>query len=80
MKNVFLFLMSFFSIVSLAQTDIEREGTSLLSDQTTENTAISASYTMGSMALKATRADVDNAGGNDNRDGEAYAVELSFAF
>ena len=66
--------------VSLAQTEIEREGTSTVVDATTEHTAISASYTMGSMALKATRADVDNAGGNSDRDGEAYAVELSFAF
>ena len=66
--------------VSLAQTEIEREGTSTNLDSTTEHTAISASYTMGSMALKATRADVDNAGGHQDRDGEAYAVELSFAF
>ena len=66
--------------VSLAQTEIEREGTSTVVDATTEHTAISASYTMGSMAVKATRADVDNAGGNSDRDGEAYAVELSFAF
>jgi len=66
--------------VSLAQTEIEREGTSTLLDETTEHTAISASYTMGSMAVKATRADVSNAGGNADRDGEAYAIELSFAF
>ena len=66
--------------VSLAQTEIGREGTSTSIDSTTEHTAISASYTMGSMAVKATRADVDNAGGNADRDGEAYAVELSFAF
>jgi len=66
--------------VSLAQTEIDREGTSTTEDSTTEHTAISASYTMGSMALKATRADVDNAGGHSDRDGEAYAVELSFAF
>jgi len=32
------------------------------------------------MALKATRADVDNAGGNQDRDGEAYVMELSFTF
>ena len=44
--------------VSLAQTEIEREGTILNIDPTTEHTAISASYTMGSMAVKATRADV----------------------
>jgi predicted porin len=66
--------------VSLAQTEIEREGTSTDVDSTTEHTAIAASYTMGSMAVKATRADVDNAGGNADRDGEAYVVELSFAF
>jgi len=66
--------------VSLAQTEIEREGTSTVVDSTTEHTAISASYTMGSMAVKATRADVDNAGGNQDRDGEAYVVELSFTF
>jgi len=66
--------------VSLAQTEIDREGTSTVVDATTEHTAISASYTMGSMAIKATRASVDNAGGNEARDGDAYAVELSFAF
>jgi len=66
--------------VSLAQTEIEREGTSTDVDSTTEHTAIAASYTMGSMAVKATRADVSNAQGNEARDGEAYAVELSFAF
>jgi outer membrane protein OmpU len=66
--------------VSLAQTEIEREGTSTVLDSTTEHTAIAASYTMGSMAIKATRADVDNAGGNADRDGEAYVMELSFTF
>jgi outer membrane protein OmpU len=66
--------------VSLASTEIDREGTSTVVDSTTEHTAIAASYTMGSMAVKATRADVDNAGGNADRDGEAYVVELSFAF
>jgi hypothetical protein len=35
---------------------------------------------MGSMALKATRADVDNAGGHQNNDGEAYYIELGFTF
>ena len=66
--------------VSIAQTEIEREGTSTSVDQTSEHTAISASYTMGSMALKATRADVENAGGHQNRDGEAYYIELGFSF
>jgi outer membrane protein OmpU len=66
--------------VSLASSEIDREGTSTVVDSTTEHTAIAASYTMGSMAVKATRADVDNAGGNADRDGDAYAVELSFAF
>jgi len=66
--------------ISLAQTEIDREGTSTSVDSTTEHTAIGASYTMGSMALKATRADVENAGGNQDRDGEAYVMELSFTF
>ena len=66
--------------VSLAQTEIGREGTSTLLDSTTEHTAIAASYTMGSMAVKATRADVANAQGNESRDGEGYVVELSFTF
>jgi len=66
--------------VSLAQTEIEREGDSANIDATTEHTAISASYTMGSMALKATRADVDNAGGHESNDGEAYYIELGFTF
>jgi len=66
--------------VSIAQTEIEREGTSVNTDQTSEHTAISASYTMGSMAIKATRADVENAGGHQNNDGEAYYIELGFTF
>ena len=66
--------------ISLAQTEIDREGTSTATDSTTEHTAIGASYTMGSMAVSATRADVDNAGGHQDRDGEAYVVELSFTF
>jgi len=66
--------------VSIANSEIDREGTSTVVDSTTEHTAIAASYTMGSMAIKATRADVDNAGGNADRDGEAYVMELSFTF
>jgi outer membrane protein OmpU len=66
--------------ISLAQTEIDREGTSTTLDATTEHTAISASYTMGSMAVKATRADVDNAGGHESNDGEAYYIELGFTF
>jgi len=66
--------------ISLAQTEIDREGTSTATDSIIEHTAIGASYTMGSMAVSATRADVDNAGGHQDRDGEAYVVELSFTF
>jgi len=66
--------------VSYAHSEIDREGTSTTVDATSEHDAISASYTMGSMAVKATRASVDNAGGNEARDGDAYAVEVSFAF
>jgi outer membrane protein OmpU len=66
--------------VSIAQTEIGREGTSTALDSTTEHTAIGASYSMGSMALSATRAEVDNAQGHQDRDGEAYVVELAFTF
>ena len=66
--------------VSLAVSEIDREGTSTAEDSTTEHTAVGVSYTMGSMALKATRADVDNAGGHQDEDGEAYVMELSFTF
>jgi outer membrane protein OmpU len=66
--------------ISFGHSEIDREGTSTVVDATTEASAISASYTMGSMAIKGTRASVDNAGGNQDRDGDAYAVELSFAF
>jgi outer membrane protein OmpU len=48
--------------VSYGHSEIGREGTSTVVDSTTEASAISASYTMGSMALKGTRATVDNAG------------------
>ena len=66
--------------ISYGHSEIDREGTVITEDETTEADAISISYTMGSMTVAGTRADVSNAGGNHARDGEAYAVELSFAF
>jgi outer membrane protein OmpU len=66
--------------VSLAMSDLDYEGTSTTSDATQESTAISASYTMGSMSFGATRADTDNASGNELHDGAGYEINLAFAF
>jgi outer membrane protein OmpU len=66
--------------ISYGHSEIDREGAVITADKTTEADAISISYTMGSMTVAGTRADVSNAGGHHARDGEAYAVELSFAF
>jgi outer membrane protein OmpU len=66
--------------VSIGMSDLDYEGTSVLTDATQEATAISASYTMGSMSIGATRSDVDNAAGNENHDGAGYEINLAFAF
>jgi outer membrane protein OmpU len=66
--------------ISFGHSEVDREGTSTATDATTTNNAISASYTMGSMTLAGTRASTDDAQGHESRDGDAYAVELSFAF
>jgi len=66
--------------VSLGMSDLDYEGTSTETDATQEATAISASYTMGSMSIGATRSDVDNASGNTAHDGAGYEINLAFAF
>ena len=66
--------------VSIGMSDLDYEGTSTETDATQSITAISASYTMGSMSFGATRADTDNASGNEVHDGAGYAIELAFAF
>jgi outer membrane protein OmpU len=66
--------------VSLAMSDLDYEGTSTTSDTTQEATAISVSYSMGSMSVGATRADVENASGNEAHDGAGYEINLAFAF
>ena len=66
--------------VSLGMSNLDYEGSSTTSDATQESTAISASYTMGSMSFGATRADTDNASGNENHDGAGYEINLAFAF
>jgi outer membrane protein OmpU len=66
--------------ISLGMSDLDYEGTSTLTDATQEATAISASYSMGSMSIGATRSDVENASGNENHDGAGYEINLAFAF
>jgi outer membrane protein OmpU len=66
--------------VSLGMSDLDYEGTSTTSDTTQEATAISASYSMGSMSIGATRSDVENASGNEAHDGAGYEINLAFAF
>jgi outer membrane protein OmpU len=66
--------------VSLGMSEIDYEGSTTTSDATQEATAISASYTMGSMAFAATRTDVDNEGGNSLHDGDGYEINLVFSF
>ena len=66
--------------VSLGMSDLDYEGSSTTSDTTQEATAISASYTMGSMAFAATRTDIDNDSGNSAHDGDGYEINLVFSF
>jgi outer membrane protein OmpU len=66
--------------VSIGMSDLDYEGSSTEIDTTQEATAISASYTMGSMSFGATRSDVDNSGGDENHDGAGYEINLAFAF
>ena len=66
--------------VSLGMSDLDYEGSSTETDATQEATAISASYSMGSMSIGATRSDVDNASGNSDHDGAGYEINLAFAF
>jgi outer membrane protein OmpU len=66
--------------VSWGHSELDYEGTSTVSDETQEATAISASYTMGSMAFAATRTDVDNDTGNANWDGDGYEINVVFSF
>ena len=66
--------------VSWGFSELDYEGTSTSADETQEATAISASYTMGSMAFAATRTDVDNEGGNSLHDGDGYEINLVFSF
>jgi outer membrane protein OmpU len=66
--------------VSFGSSEIDYEGTSTSTDATQKATAISASYTMGSMAFAATRTDIDNDSGNSAHDGDGYEVNLVFSF
>ena len=66
--------------ISLGMSDLDYEGSSTTTDTTQEATAISASYSMGSMSIGATRSDVENASGHENHDGAGYSIELAFAF
>ena len=56
------------------------ETTSLTTDKDQESTAITASYTSGGMTIAGIMNDVDNVGGTDTTDREAYELNLSFAF
>jgi outer membrane protein OmpU len=56
------------------------ETTSNTSDKDQESTALTASYTSGGMTIAGIMNDVDNSGGTDTADKEAYELNLSFAF
>ena len=66
--------------ISLGMSDLDYEGSSTTTDTTQEATAISASYSMGSMSIGATRSDVENASGHESHDGAGYEINLAFAF
>jgi outer membrane protein OmpU len=66
--------------ISYGYSELDYEGTSTLTDTTQEASAISVSYTMGSMAIAATRADVDNQDGDTVKDGEGYEINVAFTF
>ena len=66
--------------ISYGYSEIDYEGSTVTTDSTQEASAISVSYTMGSMAIAATRADVDNQDGNSIQDGEGYEVNVAFTF
>ena len=63
--------------VSYGSHNIEYDNTTL-DDQ--ESTAVSVSYTMGSLGIKAAMTSVDNIAGAATNDREAYELALSFAF
>jgi len=66
--------------ISYGYSEIDYEGVSTVTDETQEATAFSVSYSMGSMSIAATRADVDNEGGNKEHDGAGYEINVGFAF
>jgi outer membrane protein OmpU len=66
--------------VSYGYSEIDYEGSSELTDKSQEATAVSASYTMGSMAFAITRSDVDNDSGNAAWDGAGYEANVVFSF
>ena len=66
--------------ISFGASELDYEGNSTVTDETQEATAVSVSYSMGSMALAATRSDVDNEGGDKEHDGAGYEINLAFTF
>ena len=66
--------------ISYGYSELDYEGNTITTDTTQEASAISVSYTMGSMAIAATRADVDNQDGNSIQDGEGYEINVAFTF
>ena len=56
------------------------ETTGVTTDKDQESTAVTASYTMGGMTIGGIMNDVDNVGGTDATDKEAYELNISFAF
>ena len=63
--------------VSYGSHNIEYDNTTL-DDQ--ESTAVSVSYTMGSLSIGASYHNADNIGNTDTNDRKAYNVSLGFAF
>ena len=63
--------------VSYGMATVEYENTSL-EDQ--DSSAVSFSYTNGSMTISATHADVDNIAGTSTSDNQGYEINFKFAF
>lgn len=63
--------------ISLGQSTIETE---VSTDEDQEMTAISFSYTMGSMTLAGSYVDGENLGGTATTDQKGYEIDLAFAF
>ena len=66
--------------ISYGYSELDYEGTTITTDTTQEASAISVSYTMGSLSIKASVHNGDNIGNSSTNNREAYNLSLGFAF